>query len=249
MSNENLELRIKEKIGEIKIADVNALEIKSQGDMTLAQDYIDQNKAVLAIIDQELKPAIAQAYDLHKTLKAQQNKWRLPFESNIQVVESKRNTYYLEQKRIERETQEKAEAEARREEARQRELLLSRAAKAEEKGKTEKAEELLEQAQQVFIPVNITPITEKRIESESGKTTMIPELKIAVIDGRKVLRAVLDGTLPMNCIEIDYQGIKRAIKANLPADFLEKDIPAQYRNIGLDYQVTFSSRTTKNRIE
>lgn len=248
MSNE-LELKIKEKIGQIKIADVNALAIKSQGDMVLAQDYINQNKTVLAIIDKELKPAIAQAYDLHKTLKAQQTKWKLPFESNITIVEGKRNTYYLEQKRIEREAQEKAEAEARREEARQRELLLARAAKAEETGKTEKAEELLEKAQAVFIPVNIIPITENRIETETGKTTMIPELKIAVADGRRVLRAILDGTLPMNCVEIDYTNIKKAIRANLPADFLEKDIPPQYRSIGLEYQVTFSSRTTKARLE
>ena len=246
---ENLELRIKEKIGAIKIVDIANFKIVNQEGMVLGQELINQRKSAIEVIELEFNPDIKAAHSLHKSLIAKKVKYQEPYQIEIDAVEKERNRHYLEQKRIEREAQEKAEAEARREEQRQRELLLARAAKAEEKGKTEKAEELLEQAQQVFVPANIIPMTEKRIETESGKTTMIPELKIAVIDGRKVLRAVLDGTLPMNCIEIDYQGIKRAIKANLPADFLEKDIPAQYRNIGLDYQVTFSSRTTKNRIE
>jgi len=86
------------------------------------------------------------------------------------------------------------EDKRRAEEAKARELaqkeadkLLKKAVKAEEKGQTDKAEALQEQAQQV---ASITPVIESKVEETAG-ISMRKNWKFEIIDENKIPRAYL----------------------------------------------------------
>jgi len=90
--------------------------------------------------------------------------------------------YDREQARIAQEAQQKALAASRAEEDRKRAALEARAEKAEEKGKVEKADELRQQAQSIYVP---TPVFQKEVPKVEG-LSYTTEHKAEVLDFSKV---------------------------------------------------------------
>lgn len=92
--------------------------------------------------------------------------------------------YTNEQERLRREAEEKLRKEVAAKEAAEKKRLEERAAKAEASGKAEKAEELRQQAQEVFVPAPTIAPTVQKVAGVSMKQNW----KARVIDVNKVPR-------------------------------------------------------------
>ena len=95
--------------------------------------------------------------------------------------------YSTEQERLRAAQEEKLRKQAEAEEKKKREALEARAAKALADGKTEKAEELQQQAAEVYVPA---PILASTVQKPAG-VSMRKLWKARVIDANKVPRGYL----------------------------------------------------------
>lgn len=104
------------------------------------------------------KPMIEKAHALHKELCQK----RKVFDDQVDLAErackNAITAYDTVQERIRQEAERKAQERARIEEEKRRKVLEERAAKAKEKGDEDKAEKLIEQAEEVHVPLPVIPV-------------------------------------------------------------------------------------------
>ena len=107
--------------------------------------------------------------------------------------------------------------EQKRREAEQKEKdRLARLAEKQMKNdKFEKAEETIEKIEEVFIAPVVVAEPERQIKNESGKVDMTSrkDIKISVVNVKKLLQSVLDGKMPIKAIKILEGEVKKHIKA------------------------------------
>lgn len=162
------------------------------------------------------EPIKKAAHESWKGICAKENESRKPIQDADNIVSKKRTAYYNEQERIRREAEAKAQREAEEVAKRERERLIAQAIKAEGKGKDEKAEQLLEKAENVYAePVFIAPVVEKTTRLESGGTvSRIKDIEVTVVDIMAVIKAVATGVIPATVIKVDEGSLKRWVKAS-----------------------------------
>ena len=140
-----------------------------------------------------------------------------PVQEAMDVVRKTMNTYAQEQERIRQEAERKARMKAEEAARKERERLLAQAEKAIDKGKDEKAEELLDRAELVCAaPVTVAPAVDKTIHTASGNITQVREIRVDVVDMVafvKELCASNPGAIP-SILKIGDGPLKSFIKAN-----------------------------------
>lgn len=161
------------------------------------------------------EPIKKAAHESWKGICAKENEARKPIADADALVSKKRTDYYNEQERIRREAEVKAQKEAEATAQKERDRLLTLAVKAEEKGKDEKAEEFLEKAEAVYVePVFVAPVVEKTTRLDGGGTvSRIKDIEVSITNPILVVRAVVEGKIPMTCVDINQGGIKKWAKA------------------------------------
>lgn len=104
-------------------------------------------------------PIKKSAHETWKSICAKENEAVKPIDEADAHVRKAMNAYINEQERLRREEQARLEAIERERARKEQEALLKKAAEAEAKGKVEKAEELLERAEDVYEkPVHVEPV-------------------------------------------------------------------------------------------
>lgn len=103
------------------------------------------------------------------------------------IIKRSMLSFQQEQERIRREREDKLRRQAEAEEERKRKALEERARKAEEKGNLEKAEELREKKEEVFVPAPIVP---NQVEKVPGIATKII-WKFSIVDVQAIPRDYL----------------------------------------------------------
>lgn len=126
---------------------------------------------------------IANAFKAHKDLVAEKKEHENPLIEAEGYIKRAMLGYQQEQERIRREAEAKAQEEARK----QREKLEAQAAKAIEKGKTEKAEALQVAAASVVVPILVS--TMPKVAGISTRITY----KASVTDKAALIEAVAGG--------------------------------------------------------
>lgn len=155
------------------------------------------------------------AHDAHKAITKKEAEELAPVKEAMEVVRKTMNVYIQEQDRIRKEAERKAQLAAEEEARKEREKLLAQAEKAIDKGKDEKAEALLEQAENVYAaPVMVAPVVEKTIKTESGNITQAKELQITVTDAKAFLAEIVKRNMAPTMIEIKAGPLKAWVKAN-----------------------------------
>ena len=151
----------------------------------------------------------------HKAICAKENEARKPITEADALVSKKRTAYYDEQERIRKEAEAKAQREAEEAAKKERDRLLALAVKAEEKGKDEKAEGLLEQAEQVYVePVFVAPVVAKSIKLESGGgVSRIKDVEITVVNPLLLIQEIAAGRVPITVMEVKAGALKAWVKA------------------------------------
>lgn len=121
------------------------------------------------------------AHDAHKAITKKESDELTPVKEAIEIVRKTMNTYAQEQDRIRREAELKAQLAAEEQARKERARLEAQAEKAIERGQDEKADSLLEKAENVYAaPVTVAPAINKTVKTASGNITQAKELKITV---------------------------------------------------------------------
>ena len=176
--------------------------IDSQEMMTLAADELQSIKAKLKSLDEQEK---AITRPMNDALKAARDWFRAPkqFLSDAEAILKRAMlTYQGEQEKKRRAAEAAAQEIARKE----RERLAKQAAKAAEKGQTEKAEALETAAATV-----VTPIVPK-YEKPAGISTR-ENWKAEITDKMELIQAVAAGTLPHEYLIVDMKILNAQAKA------------------------------------
>jgi hypothetical protein len=155
-------------------------------------------------------------YEHKKDLKATYDDYCKTLDGVIKPIEAMIESYKGEQKKwmlaeMEREAEErrKANEAARKEEEKKQAELLARSAKAEEKGKTEKAEELLQKAEAVFvIPQHVEKVKTYTKHTGGGGQTGVKRLKIEVVSLMEIIKNVAAGNLDISILKLEEAKLK-----------------------------------------
>ncbi len=161
------------------------------------------------------EPMKKSTHEAWKSVCNKENEARKPITEADAIVNKKRTAYYDEQERIRKEAEAKAQREAEEAAKKERDRLLALAVKAEEKGKDEKAEGLLEQAEQVYIePVFVAPVVAKTVKLDGGgSTTRIKDVEITVVNPLLLIQEIAAGRVPITVIEVKAGALKTWVKA------------------------------------
>ena len=179
----------------------------------IAAEFSANTRKVVKVIEDEFKPDIEKAHQLHKGLLDRCKRLTLPFREAQTIVDGEILRDYLERERVrmeeERKAMQKAEAERRvMEDAKAREVESMI-----DKGDIDGAEQLNDAEVVVNPIVPIVPI-QKTTASAAGNITTRKDIEVEVQDKRTVLQAVLDDKLPDTLITIDVGAAKRYAKAS-----------------------------------
>ena len=173
----------------------------------------DVNQAVKNIVG-FFKPMKEKAHAAWKTICNQETALTGKFEEAKKIVDVEINRDYQEQKRIQEEADRKAREEAAEKERKERERLDALALKQMEKGKFRKAEETMQKADQVFVPVvSSAPEAQKTVKINGATASMIEDIEVSVTDAKVFCGAVATGRFPIHLIEIKLGEVKRYVKA------------------------------------
>lgn len=116
-------------------------------------------KAYLNDVEKYFAPEIEQAHTLHKNLCAKRNAVIDPIKAAILRLGQKLGLYQEQQRKIQADKEEKERQAAADKEKKEQEKLLEKAAKADEEGNTEKAEDLFQRAEGVYVaPRPVVPV-------------------------------------------------------------------------------------------
>lgn len=200
-------LTLKQKAEAMQI--VTPEDYQSSAEMRKVLKDLDKN--IVAFFE----PMKAAASAAHKTICAKENEARKPITEADALVSRKRTAYYDEQERIRKEAEAKAQREAEEAAKKERDRLLALAVKAEGKGKDEKAQGLLEQAEQVYVePVFVAPVIAKTVKMDGGgSTTRIKDVEITVTNPLLLIQEIAAGRVPINVIEFKSGALKLWVKA------------------------------------
>lgn len=160
------------------------------------------------------------AHDAHKAITKKESDELAPVKEAMDVVRKTMNTYIQEQERIRQEAERKARIEAEEAARKERERLEAQALKAMEKGKDEKAEALIDQAEAVYAePVTVAPVIDKTVRTESGNITQSKELQITVTDVKAFIAELVKRNVAPTMIEVKAGPLKAWCKANAIESF------------------------------
>ncbi|MFH1511128.1 MAG: hypothetical protein ABIF10_05535 [Candidatus Woesearchaeota archaeon] len=187
-----------EKEALVTVEQINTLSVKDNDGNTLATKLLQGNKELQAKVHETFDPICDKAHKTWKEAVAQRDKFLKPLQDAERTVKSKISAFIMDQQRIAREAQDKLDAARRKEEEKQRAALEAKAVKAEEKGNIEKAEELREKKEGVFIPGAVVESTVEKVEGQTSRTTydfeiidetLIPR-KYLIVDDKKIRQMV-----------------------------------------------------------
>jgi len=172
-------------------------------------------KELRAKVVEYFKPLKESAYAAHKAVTAKEAGELKPIDEALNQVRQAMNSYTEAVKRIEAEAQRKANEAAEKEAAKERERLLAQAVKADTKGNTEKAEELIQKAQDVYVaPVTVAPIMAKTVSTASGNITQTKTLEVEVIDLFDFVKELVEKGRYPTMLEVKTAALKAWVNAN-----------------------------------
>jgi hypothetical protein len=198
-------MTVDERIAAVVVCDAQTYEVA--GKMVIDLDGLKKK------IEAYWKEPIEKAFQAHKALTAKRGEMLKPVDDRRKTLTQKISAYLTEEDRKRREEQRRLDEKRREAEQKERDRLAKLAAKAEEKGKIDKAEALREKAEEVYIPpAVVVPEVERTTRMDEGTVSTVKDIEIEIVDVKAVLRAVVDGKLPVSIVTVNDAKLKKAIK-------------------------------------
>ena len=194
---ENEKVAVIEKRTQDLSTQAEGIVILTQGHYEKANDFLRAVKGLQKEIHSTFDPIVSAAHKTHQEATSKRKEHLEPAISAERVVKSKMIVYSDEQERLRQIEQRKIDAKARAEEERKRKELEARAEKWAAKGKTAKAEELQEQAEEVEVAAPVIAVKIDKIKGVSFKENW----SAIVVDETKVPREYMQvNTMALNRI-------------------------------------------------
>lgn len=209
----NKSLAVKSVVDSVVITDKTSFEFAS----SLLKEIADQGKKIKAWF----KPMAEKAFAAHKEIKARENETMAPVEEMEKALRGKITKYLTEQELKRQEEERKLRLAAEAEAKKERERLEAQALKALDKGKEEKAEALIEQAESVFAAPVVVPHTVEQITKLAGGGTLSQKKDIEVIlpsspvEIKLLCSAIAEGHVPVTAVTFSKAILKSWAKGNL----------------------------------
>ena len=202
-----------ERRGVQLVEQARAIMIVDDTTREIAAEFSANARKLVKVIEDEFKPDIEKAHQLHKGLLDRCKRLTLPLKKAQTIVDGEIRRDYLERERVRMEEERKAMQKA---EAERQAMEAAKAREVEERinqGDIEGAEEL-DDAEVIVNPIVPVAPTQKTTASAAGNITARKDIEVEVQDKRTVLQAVLDEKLPDTLITIDVGAAKRYAKAS-----------------------------------
>ena len=216
MENQVIEKELETKVVTMK-DQVDAIIVGTAQSYALAGEMGKGLKDLRAKIVDYFKPLKEAAHAAHKAVTTKEGEELKPLDDAITILRNKMNVFNAEQQRLERIEQARLQKIADEAAEAERQRLLKAAIKAEEKGKDEKAEALLEQAEMVYTaPVTVAPMVAKTVQTSAGNITQAVDVNITVTD----LKAFVAELIKLNpgalatILDVKAGPLKAFVKAN-----------------------------------
>jgi len=188
------------------VAQAKSITITNQAQYEGANVFLRADKMLQKSIKATFDPIVDSAYRTYKEAGNKRKEFLEPVQDAEKVVKNIMIAYDDKMEAIRIEEQRKIDAKAREEEERKRKELAARAEKWAAKGKTAKAEELQEQAEEVEV---VAPVVAPKVEKVAG-VSFKQNWSAIVIDETKVPREYMQvNTMALNRIA---KATKGAIK-------------------------------------
>lgn len=217
---------------ETETVESQALEISEQAKTLKVLDeetYIEAGEMLRTLKTMKNKvtdffaPMKAKSYAAWKEICAKENEAVRPLDEADKLVRVEAGKYLEEQERIRKEAQRKAEEEARIAAEKEKQKLLEQAVRAEEKGKAEKAEALLEKAEMVYQePIAVPSAVQKTTRLEVGSVTRKSDIQVIVSDQFLLVKAIVEKKIPITVVDFKLNTIKSWVKTS---GIINGDIP------------------------
>jgi vacuolar-type H+-ATPase subunit I/STV1 len=160
-------------------------------------------------------PMKKSTHEAWKSVCSRENEALAPIKEADALLRKNMTRFIDEQEHIRREEQRKLEEAAREAARKEQERLLAQAAKADEKGKADKAEDLLERAENVYVaPVFVPAAVDKTVTINNGSVTRKTDLVITVTDLKALCGEVFAGRVPTTVLEAKPGALKSWAKIN-----------------------------------
>lgn len=172
---------------EVIAKDFDGYQIINNDAYTFAGEHLKKIKALYAEVDDKRK---SMTKPLDEAKKRIMDFFKGPLDKLTRVegnIKGAMLTFQRQQEEIRRKEEARQQELARKEEERRKKALEERAAKAEAKGNAEKAEELRQQKEEVFVPA---PVIESQVQKVEGVKTM-KVWKFRVTNAAKIPREYL----------------------------------------------------------
>ena len=210
MKEENIVLH--EQEGSKLLAAARDIQIVDETTRTSAAEFLLNAKGAIRVIEDEFKPDIKAAHNLHKSLLDRLKKLVKPFDEARDVVETEVRRDYTEQLKLQRAEEarirkEQAEADCLEQEKRDAEIN-----DAVEAGNIEEAEEIAIAPVEAVAPIQ-RPQVFKTVKSVAGSITMRKNVLIEVIDKELIIDAVAAGVLPSVILDVNLGAAKKYVKS------------------------------------
>jgi hypothetical protein len=141
-----------------------AIIVRDNETLTKANDFLLSVKKMQKEISDAFDPLIKQAHETHKAILDKKKSFEMPLVEAERIIKPQIGSYLTEQERIRREAEEKARREREEAELRKKaeeEELLKKALEAEAAGKKEKAEQIINQVEELKSVIIETKVPEK----------------------------------------------------------------------------------------
>ena len=199
-----------------------ALTLKTQADSYLvanqdqygaAGDFYKSLREADRKAEEYFKP-IKKSFDDGKAIVlAKEKEVRNPIAEAMKIVNGKMNTYLQEQEQIRRDQEKKLREEAEKKAEKDREALLKKAQKAQDTGKAEKAEDLLEKAADVYVAPVYVPQTAP-VRTETAHVGTAKQTTVTVTDIKAFVAELVAQNSAMTMIEVKPSLLTAWVKSN-----------------------------------
>lgn len=220
---------------EIQIVDqFRALVVNSQETYEEAAGHIVALEGLAKKIKDYWKEPKERAFQAHRAITAKEAEMLKPVEDAKKTVRQKVSGYLTEIERRRREEQARLDRERAERERKEREKLAKAAARAEEKGQDEKADDLRNKAADVYVPpAFVEPVVEKTVRTDAATISQKKDINVTVTSVKALCALVAAGTVPEAVIKVDNVKLKQFVKLSqlerLDGCVIESVVTAQVR--------------------
>ncbi|HSW63908.1 MAG TPA: hypothetical protein VLH56_11475 [Dissulfurispiraceae bacterium] len=189
------------------------ISVKTEGDLTPVTEFIGVMKNRLKMFRDHCGVYVEKLNYLHKSATGFRKQHEDLIQKAIDAADMKAKAFLLAERERIRKEQERIDREAREREEKERQKLLAQAAKAEDKGQSEKAADLMEKAESVYVPSTILAGPAQTVKTDAGSRNYRAEYKPVIKDIKAICEAVYYGRLPISIVKIQEVELKRHCKS------------------------------------